>query len=84
MGVTVSSYDIAVIQWITSSHKYRMTTRVITLWRVTSLPTSVSEMSILVKIMFILTAIKSNFKGSYDKKNVTLVAISYEIYELVS
>ena len=24
---------------------------------------------------------KSNFKGSYDKKNFTLVVISYEIYE---
>ena len=34
------SYDVAVIQWITSCHKNRMTTRVITLWRVdvTSLP----------------------------------------------
>ena len=32
------SYDVAVIQWITSCHKKRMTTRYITLgyWRVTS------------------------------------------------
>ena len=32
------SYDVAVIQWITSCHKNRMTTRYITLgyWRVTS------------------------------------------------
>ena len=34
----VLSYDVAVIQWITSCHKNRMTTRYITLgyWRVTS------------------------------------------------
>ena len=37
------SYDVTVFQWITSCHKNRMTTRVITLWRVlvTSLTTSV-------------------------------------------
>ena len=37
-----SSHDIAVIQWITSCHKNRITTRLITLWRVhiTSLTTS--------------------------------------------
>ena len=42
--VTKLSYDVAVIQWITSSHKNYMTTRVITLWRVsvTSLTMSVS------------------------------------------
>ena len=28
------SYDVAVIQWITSCYKNRMTTRVITLWRI--------------------------------------------------
>ena len=27
------SYDVAVIQWITSRHKNRMTTRYITLWQ---------------------------------------------------
>ena len=31
--------------------------------------------------MFVLKAIKSNFKGSYDKQNLTRVVISYEIYE---
>ena len=38
------SYDVAVIQWITSCCKNRMTTRVITLWRVDvmSLTTSTS------------------------------------------
>ena len=33
------------------------------------------------EIMFILKAIKSCFKGSYDEQNLTLVVISYEIYE---
>ena len=35
----------------------------------------------LIEIMFILSAIKSHFKGSYDKHNLTLVVVSYEIYE---
>ena len=40
------SYDVDVFQWITSCHKNRMTTRVITLLReyVTSLTTSVTTM----------------------------------------
>ena len=47
------SYDVAVIQWITSCHKNRMTTRVITLWRVhvTSLTMSVSLVRFLVEII---------------------------------
>ena len=73
--------DVAVIQWITSCHKNRMKTRVITLLLVdvTSLPTSVSTMYFLIKILFILKAIKSNFKWSYDKQDLTLVVISYAI-----
>ena len=45
------SCDVAVIKWITSCHKNRMTTRVITLWRVyiTSLTTSVSAMRSLIE-----------------------------------
>ena len=80
---SLSYYDVAVIQWITSCHKNRMTIRVITLWRVyvTSLTTSVSSMRFLCEIMFILKAIKSHFKRLYDKQNLTLVVISYEIYE---
>ena len=35
----------------------------------------------LIEIMIILNAIKSHFKGSADKRNLTLVAMSYEIYE---
>ena len=78
------SCDVAVIQWITSCHKNRMTTPVIiTLWRVyvMSLTASVSTMRVLNAIMHILEAIKSHFKGSYDKHNLTLVVIPYEIYE---
>ena len=80
---TVLSYDVAVIQWITSCYKNRMTTRVITLWRVdvTSLTTCTSTMRFLLEILTILKAIKSDFEGSYDKQNLTLVVISYEIYE---
>ena len=76
---TCLSYDVAVIQWITSCHKNCMTTRVITLWRVdvTSPTTSVSTMRFLIKILSILKAIKYIFKGSYDKQNLTRVAISY-------
>ena len=82
-GTTTLSYDVAVIQWITSSHKNRMTIRVITFWRVSvaSLTTSVSIMRFLIKILFILNAIKSHFKGSYDKQILTLVVILYEISE---
>ena len=75
-------YDVAIFQMITSCHKNRMTTRVITLWRerVTSLTRSVSTMRFLIEIMFILKAMKSHFKGSHNKQNLTLMVISYEIY----
>ena len=45
----ILSYDVAVIQWITSRHINHMTTRVITLWRVdvTPLTTFVSTMRFL-------------------------------------
>ena len=35
----------------------------------------------LIEIMIILKAIKFQFKGPYDKQNLTLVVISNEIYE---
>ena len=86
MKVFALSYDIAVILWITSCHKNRITTRIIiiTLWseHVTSL-TSSSTMSFLSEIMFILKAIKSHFKESYDKENLILMVISYEICEIL-
>ena len=60
-----------------------MTTRVITLWRVhvTSLITSVSTILFHIETKPSLKEIKSHFKGSYDKQNLTLVVISYDIYE---
>ena len=83
MKVFILSYDIAVIQWITSCHKNRITTRliIITLWceHVSSLTTSSSTMSFLSEIMFILKAIKIHFKESYDKQNLILVVISYSL-----
>ena len=59
MQETSFSYDVAVIQWITSSHKNGMAKRVITLWRVhiTSLTTPVSTMHFLFEIMFILKVV---------------------------
>ena len=53
-----------------------------TLWRVdvTSLTTSMSTMRFLLEILSILKAIKSDLKGSYDKQNLTLEVILYEIY----
>ena len=59
-------------------------TFVITLWRVhvTSLTASMSAVHFCIEIMFILKVTKSHFKGSYDKQNLTLVVILYEIYEI--
>ena len=80
---TILSYDVAVIQWINSCHENRMTTRVITFWRVDvkALTMSVKTMRFLFEILPSLKAIKSSFKRSYDEQNLTLVVISYEIYE---
>ena len=60
--ITFLSYDVAVIQWITSCHKNRIITRVITLWRVyvTSLTTSVSTMRFLMEIMSILNTVEGH------------------------
>ena len=78
------SDGVAIIHWITSCHKDRKATRVITLWRVlvTSLTTSVSTMRFLLEIMFSLKAIEFHFKGSIDKQNLTLVVISYKFTKL--
>ena len=59
------SHDITVFQWITSCHKNRMTTLVITLWRVylTSLTTSVSTMRFHFALMFTLKALDPVCKG---------------------
>ena len=77
--MTPLSYDVAVIQCMTSCHKNRMTT--LCRERVTSLTTFVSTIRFLNEIMLILKAIKSHFKGSYDKQNLILVVLSYKIYE---
>ena len=61
----VLSNDVAVIQWITPCHENRMSTRVITLWRVdvTSLTTSVSTMRFLTgKCSLIFKAINPILK----------------------
>ena len=83
-NILILSYDVTVIQWITSCHKNRMTARVVTLWceHVTSSTTSVSTMRFHIELMFILKAITSRFIVSYDKQNLTLVDILYEIYKL--
>ena len=77
------SYDVAVIQWIASCHKYHGTTHGITLLRlrITSLTRSVSTVRFVIEIMLIYKAIKSHFKGSYDNQNLILVVISYKIYK---
>ena len=41
----------------------------------------VNNLFFFLDIKFIWEAIKSHFKGSYDKQNLTLVDISYEINE---
>ena len=58
-----------------------MTTRVLTLSAGTSnvMTTSVTTMYFFVEIMPTLKAIISSFEMSYDKQNITLVVISYEI-----
>ena len=80
---TYLSYDIAIIQWITSCYKNCITTCVITHWHVAliSLTTSVSAMCFYIEHMFILKAIKFHFKRSYDNQNFIFMVISYEIYE---
>ena len=74
------TFDVAVIEWITLCHKNCMTTCVITLWCIDVSPFTTSTMYFLEKLSF-AKAIKSSFKGSYDKHNLALAVISYEIYE---
>ena len=80
----ILSYNVAVIQWIPSCHKTRMTDHTCnnTLARTRNVIDNVSvSNAFLIEIIFILKAIKSHFRGAYDKQNLTLVVISYEIYE---
>ena len=71
----VLSHDLPVIQWITSCHKNRMTTRVMS--PTTSMPT----MRFLLETLSIFNAINPILQDHYDQQNLTLVVISYEIYE---
>ena len=59
-----------------------MTSHVIIFWHmdVMYLAMSVSAMHFL-EILSILKALKFSFKGSYDKQNLTLMVILYEIYK---
>ena len=77
------SYDVGVIQWITLCYKNPMTACIIRLWRIQemSLTTSVSTMCFLFEILSILNATNSHFNGSYDKQDLKLMVVSYEIYE---
>ena len=69
-------------------HKNHMTSHVTTLLRVhVNLTMSFQQYFFIMKKnekkkkkVFSLNAIKSHFKGSYDKQNLTLMVISYEIY----
>ena len=56
VNILYLSYDVVVIRWRTSCYKNRMTTRVITLWRVdvASLTTYVSTTRFLAEILLFL------------------------------
>ena len=41
----------------------------------------VNNAGYIIEIIFILKAIRSSSEGSYDKQNLTLLIISYEINE---
>ena len=79
ISYSILSYDIAVIQWLTSCHKHPMTTRYITLGNCHDAVRDNFVFSF--EIMSTFKAIKLCLTQSYDKQNLTLVIISYEIYE---
>ena len=68
--------------WALSCHKIRMTTRYTTRWREQVRRDDVHvNHAFSVEQLSALKAIKSHFKWANYKQNLTLVAISYEIYE---
>ena len=75
--------SLFVIQWITSCHKksYDHTCNNTLARRSNVIDNVRVNNAFLIEITIVLKAIKSHFKGSYDKQNLTLVVISYEIYE---
>ena len=74
----ILSYGVAIFLTIMSCYKKHMTAHEITLWRVhvTSLTMSVSTMRFHSNNVHF-----KDYKMSYDKQNLTLMVISYEIYE---
>ena len=78
----LTSYDVAVIQWITSCHKTLMTTREITLWHVHVTSAAMYGEQCVFLLKYYFEGDKIPFKGSYDKQNVRIVVISYFIWNL--
>ena len=80
LKVSLILYDVThmVIQWITSGHKNRNKTFTSTRNIIDNVPVN---NAFLLEIIFILKVIKSHFKGSYEKQNLTPVVTSYDIYE---
>ena len=61
------SYDVAVIQWITSGHKNHMTKLYYNIFaRTSGVIDNVRVNSAFLEILFILKEIKSNFRESDD------------------
>ena len=77
------SYDVAVIQGITPYHKNSHDHRCNSiLSRTRDVTDNVRVNNAFpLEILFILKTMKYHLKGSYDKPNISLVVISYEIYE---
>ena len=76
------SYDVAVIQCITSCHKTYDNTCNNTLARRHNVTDHVRvNDAFLIDIMINPKAITFHFKRAYDQKNLTLAVVSYEIYE---
>ena len=72
---------LQLFSYIMSDHKNCMTSHVMTLWHLHVIGSIGVYNTSLIEILFILKTMKSHFKGSYDKQKLTLVVVSYEIYE---
>ena len=82
-NIIYHNYDVTVIQWITSCHikSYDHTCNNTLARRRNVIDNVRINNPFPTEIIIILKAIKSHFKGSYHKQNLTLVVISYEVYE---
>ena len=67
------SYDIAVIQRITSCHKNLMATRYVLACTCNVITTSVTTLRFSIEIMSTLKTIKSSFQRSYDKQKARFI-----------